>query len=196
MEKDTFHQFEADRDEEEILGAEAGIQPPEGYDPDEGFEPAILSIELDQEDAPDVCRYCNGLGTVPNTDDRSFNVRMPCDRCHGTGVPHPITYLPFYVRYLIGRGIHDRNAETFPYVLGDSDLSAIPPADLAYAADELADTMPRAVTKGQKTEALARRRTYLRLAAIALRHFAGDPERLELIAVVIRAVARGRRPTR
>jgi hypothetical protein len=144
MEKYAFDQLNRDRDEDEILGAVAGVR---------------IELDDDQEDAEAI---------------------------------HPIERFPIYVRYLIGRGIHDRDAETFPYVLGDSDLTQFEPPTLAYHIDELADSMPPAITHGRGPATTGRRRSYLRLAAIALRHFHDDPGTFELCVDVIHAVAKQR----
>jgi hypothetical protein len=204
MEKDTFDQFKRDQDEEEILGAEAGIRPPEGYDPDEGFEPAILSIELEESDTPPEeddgrpCPNCNGLGTVPNTNDASFNVRMTCPTCAGAGrVEYRLVFeFPFYVQYLLARGIHDQHREIFPFVAERGHLAQFDDDTLATFADELADRIPAAIS-GTTPETTARRRAYLRILAVALRHFQTEPASVAACVALVRGIAQtGKRRTK
>lgn len=136
---------------------------------------ARLRIELD-----DPCPRCNDLGTVPNEDDSSFNVRMPCPECYDPdeGFEPAILSIelaepeddrrihrrfPLYVQHLlalaIARATHNR---------GLIELDSYSDAELATFADSYAPS--NASTLHDR-----RTRSYLHVLAVALRHFQDDP---------------------
>ena len=145
---------------------------------------ARLRIELD-----DPCPRCNDLGTVPNEDDSSFNVRMPCPECYDpdealdavdiNDMERRIEWLkalaepeddrrihrrfPLYVQHhlahAIARATHNR---------GLIELDSYSDAELATFADSYAPS-------NVSTLHDRRTRSYLHVLAVALRHFQDDP---------------------
>lgn len=170
------------------MGNDVYRKPPADYDPDEGFEPAILRIELDEE--PDKCNHCGGLGTVFDDRPTTLTVRTTCPQCDGRGTPHPVAYFPYYIRYLIAKGLSVTDPAAWPDLPHDSDLLRFPTYELSRRCDDFADRTPEALTRGIDAKSIARRKIYLRLAAIALRHFADDPAGVQRVVELIRMVAR------
>lgn len=102
-----------------------------------------------------------------------------------------ILRFPVYVRHLLGRGIHNRHGEIFPFIVENDHLDRFTDDELAAFADDLADNLPKTLSTTPASN--QRKRAYFRILAVALRHFQDDPAAVRAAIAVVGMVARGRK---